>query len=159
MDRKQILIGVLALGLGVALYVLDRSPAQTYFLPDAISLFSATPSVFGTLGNHLPTFLHVFALCLISSGTLGCGRRGILIVCLFWLFIDGVFEIGQHPSVSEIIVPMIPGIFLDIPILENAANYFVQGRFDPLDLTSILLGTICAYLLIRLMSKDERHTL
>lgn len=155
MDWKQILIGVLALGLGIALYVLDRSPTQTYFLPDALSLFSATPSVFGTLGNHLPTFLHVFAFCLISSGILGCGRRGALIVCFFWLFIDGAFEIGQHPSASEIIIPMIPSLFFDIPILDNTVNYFAQGRFDPIDLISILLGVVSAYLLIWVMSKDD----
>lgn len=157
-DWKQILIGGLALGVGIALYVLDRSPAQTYFVPYAISLFSTTPSVFGRLGNYLPTFLHVFAFCLITSGILSYRKRRVLIVCLFWLFIDGAFEIGQHPSVSEIIIPMIPSLFFDIPVLDNTANYFAQGQFDPIDLISILLGTVCAYLLIRVMSKKELRT-
>ena len=159
MDWKQILIGGLALGLGIALYVFDRPPAQTYFLPDAMSLFTTTRSVFGRLGNHLPTFLHVFAFCLISSGMLGRSRRGALIVCFFWLFVDAVFEIGQHPSVSEIIIPMIPSVFFDIPVLENTASYFAQGRFDPMDLMSILLGAVCAYVLIQVMFRKEMHTL
>jgi hypothetical protein len=158
MDWKQILIGALALGLGVALYVLDRSPTQTYFLPDTLSLFSATPSVFGVLGNHLPTFLHAFAFCLISAGVLDCKRRGALVICLFWLFIDGAFEIGQHPIASEIIIPMIPKLFFDIPVLDNTADYFAQGRFDPVDLISILLGAVCAYFLIRVMPTKELPT-
>ena len=80
-------------------------------------------------------------------------------VCFFWLFIDGAFEIGQHPSVSEIIIPMIPSLFFDMPVLDNTANYFAQGQFDPIDLMSILLGAVCAYVLIQVMSRKETHTL
>jgi hypothetical protein len=156
-DWRPVFIGVLALGLGVAVYVLDRSSGQTYFLPDALSLHSGHSSVFGKLGDHLPTFLHVFAFCLISSGILNGTRRGMLMICLFWLFIDAAFEIGQHPSVSKIIIPMIPDFFFDIPVLDNTANYFAQGRFDPVDLLSIFLGAACAYLLMRYMSSKPRR--
>ena len=145
---RQVLVGILALGLGVALYVLDRPPAQTYFVPNALSLFEEAASVFGTIGYHLPTFLHVFAFCLITSGVLGCGRRGAAMVCLLWLLIDGAFELGQHPDAARIILPLIPGWFANIPVLDNTANYFSQGHFDPADVISILLGTVGAYLAI-----------
>ena len=154
-EWRQILIGALALGLGIALYTLDRPSTRTYFLPDALSLYSVTPSIFGPLGNHLPTFLHVFAFCLISSGVMDYTKQKALIICLFWLFIDGAFEIGQHPSVSKFVIPMIPGVFSEIPVLDNTANYFSQGRFDPIDILSIVLGALCAYMLIRVMSKEE----
>lgn len=151
MEWKQILVGVFALGLGIALYVLDRSPSQTYFLPDTLSLFSTTPSVFGKLGNHLPTFLHVFAFCLITSGVLNCGRQGTAVICILWLLVDAAFEIGQHQEVANKIVPHIPGWFEGIPFLENTENYFLKGRFDPADLAAILFGAIAAYFLTRVL--------
>jgi hypothetical protein len=147
-DWRLVGLGAAALGLGIVFYLLYRPPAQTYFIPEALSLYSAKASTFGGLGNHLPTFLHVFAFSLITSGMLGCTRQGALLACLFWLFVNAFFEIGQHPAVAEIIIPVIPGWFDGIPILENTASYFRQGRFDAYDLLSIVLGGIGAYLLI-----------
>lgn len=142
------LLGAGVLGLGMLVYILDRPAGTTYFLPEVISLFPTTPRVFGTVGNQLPTFLHVLAFCLITSGVLGCGRRGALFVCLFWLTIDAAFEIGQQPSVASELIAHIPGWFAAVPILSNTANYFSRGRFDPADLASIVLGAVCAYFLI-----------
>jgi hypothetical protein len=150
-DWRQILLGAGALGLGILLYVLDRPAEHTYFLPEALSLFSTTPRMFGNLGNHLPTFLHVLAFCLITSGILGSDKRAALMVCLGWLAIDAAFEIGQHPSVAARIIPLIPGWFAKVPLLDNTASYFTHGRFDPADLASILLGAMCAYVLIRIL--------
>ena len=141
----------MALGLGVLLYILDRPAGHTYFLPEALSLFSTTPRVFGALGNQLPTFLHALAFCLITSGILGCGRRGALFVCLFWLSVDAAFEIGQYPSLAGEITTLIPDWFAAVPLLDNTESYFTQGRFDPADLASILLGAVCAYFLIRFL--------
>lgn len=150
---REIVIGLLALGLGVALYVLDRPASQTYFVPDALSLFEQTPSVFGALGNHLPTFLHVFALCLITCGVLGSGLREAAVVCLLWLLVDVFFELGQHQDIAHKIVPYLPNWFKGIPFLENTADYFVQGRFDPVDLIAILFGAIASFLLILVLQQ------
>ena len=146
---RLIFIGVLALGLGIAVYALDRPAMQTYFIPNNLNTYAGTESIFGPLGNHLPTFLHTFAFCVITAAVLGGGRRGALIVCLFWLIIDSLFEIAQHTDISNVIVPFIPDWFTNVPVLENAENYFSQGQFDPVDLISILLGVVCAYVLIR----------
>jgi hypothetical protein len=146
-NRRLVLIGILALVIGVALYVFDRPSAQTYFVPNALSLFKGAPSVFGKVGYHLPTFLHAFAFCLITSGVMGYGPRGTAVVCLLWLLVDGAFEIGQRPDIANEIVPHIPDWFKHVPILENTADYFIYGRFDPMDLAAILLGAIVAYVL------------
>jgi hypothetical protein len=152
----QIAIGVLALGVGVALYVLDRPPSQIYFVPKAWSLFKGTPSTFGAIGYHLPTFLHVFAFCLITSGVLACGRQGAAVICVLWMLVDMLFEIGQQQDIASEIVAYIPDWFKGVPFLENTADYFVQGRFDPADLLAILFGAIAAYLLMLVLEKNAR---
>jgi hypothetical protein len=150
-DRLQIMIGAVALGVGILLYMLDRPSNHTYFLPEALSLFTTTPRVFGQLGNQLPTFLHVLAFSLLTSGILGSSKQSAWRVCGFWLCIDAAFEIGQYPLVAEKIIVLIPHWFSAIPLLDNTANYFARGRFDIADLVSILLGALCAFALLQLL--------
>ncbi|MDJ0808429.1 MAG: hypothetical protein QNJ78_16555 [Gammaproteobacteria bacterium] len=144
-----VIIGLSALLMGIAVYLLDRPSAQTYFIPEWISLFEETPRLFGLIGNHLPTFLHVFGFSLISCGLLTQSRFSPLGICLFWIALDGLFEIGQHPLISACIVQYIPAWFNQVIILENTQAYFLSGSFDPMDLVSILFGGILAYLLVR----------
>ena len=87
---------------------------------------------------------------------LACGRREAAVVCLLWLLVDGAFEIGQHPNAARVILPLIPGWFADIPVLENTTIYFSQGHFDPADMVSILLSSVSAYLAICAMPIKKR---
>lgn len=151
-DWQQLTLGIIVLGVGVIIYIVDRPAAHTYFLPQNLSLYSATRHVFGLLGNYLPTFLHVFAFCMMTSALLGGDMRSAWKVCSFWFCIDSLFEIGQYPSIAKKVIAILPGWFSNVPILDNTANYLTYGRFDLLDLFSILLGGIVAYLLIRFMS-------
>lgn len=144
----QIVIGMTALALGVVLYLYDRPSSQIYFIPDLLSQYEGKPFMFGVIGYHLPTFLHAFAFCLITTGILASGIRQALIICLFWLFIDGSFEVAQHPDIANKIITYIPDWFKSIPVLENTADYFIQGRYDPADLAAILIGITVAYVLI-----------
>ena len=72
------------------------------------------------------------------------------------VLVDGTCDIGQHPDVSRVILPFIPGWFADIPVLENPANYFSQAHFDPADVVSILFGSVSAYLAICAMPIKKR---
>ncbi|MCK4710685.1 MAG: hypothetical protein KAU21_18875 [Gammaproteobacteria bacterium] len=146
-----IIIGLSALILGVVLYVYDRPASHIYFVPDFLSQYQEGALIFGFIGNYMPAFLHVFAFCLISFGVLGSAPRMALGICLFWLFVDGVFEIAQHQDIAYEIVPHIPNWFKSIPILENTENYFIHGRFDPADLVAILFGAVIAYILIYIL--------
>ncbi|MEN8131965.1 MAG: hypothetical protein ABFS45_17640 [Pseudomonadota bacterium] len=152
----QILIGISALVIGVVLYLLDRPSGQTYFVPESISLFEETSKLFGMAGEHLPTFLHVFGFCLITCGILTQNRWVALGVCSFWVLLDGLFEIGQHPAIASLIVEHIPGWFNNVPILENTQAYFLSGRFDPMDLLSVLLGGILAYVVVIITPKTQK---
>ena len=111
--------------------------------------------MFGYIGFYMPAFLHVFAFCLISIGILGSAPRMALGICLFWLFVDGVFEIAQHQDIAYELVPHIPDWFKAIPVLENTEDYFIHGRFDPADLVATLTGSVIAYIFIYILHIKE----
>jgi len=49
-----------------------------------------------------------------------------------------------------------PGWFSNIPFIENVPAYFLQGTFDVLDLVSIAVGAVAAYLtLVAIMGKPR----
>ncbi len=146
-NTLQILIGVAGLLVGSSVYIVDRPPDQTYFIYSSnidISLHNILPNIFGSIGDVLPAFIHVFSFILITAGLIFCKKRGYLIICLAWFLIDCAFELGQKFHTFP--VKIIPHWFSGIPFLENTENYFIYGTFDLVDLAAIALGAIAAYL-------------
>jgi hypothetical protein len=158
-NKAQIFIGIATLLVGVLVYLGDRPPDTAYFLAGwakDISFHDKIPTIFGPIGKSLPSFTHVFSFILITAGILGSRKRGYLYICLFWLFVDGAFELGQR--YDSIPLSFIPMWFEGIPFLENTANFFRLGTFDYLDLTSFFLGTVLAYIvLVTTMERREFH--
>ena len=154
---RQILIGLTVLLLGTLVYLIDRSPDQTYFVYKSfvnISLHNTLPNLFGIIGNSLPSFVHVFCFILLTAGFLQCQKRGCIIICASWFLIDFIFELGQKfKTFSSSIVP---DWFSGIPFLENSKNYFLLGTFDYSDLTAIAIGTILAYFVLSITNKRSR---
>ena len=85
-------------------------------------------------------------------------RLSYLWVCGFWLFIDAMFEVGQHPAISQTIISYIPDVFADIPLLSKIPIYFESGRYDPFDMVSIILGVIIAYGVLLMTEKRDHKT-
>ena len=157
-NRLQILIGVVGLVVGSLIYLIDRSPDQTYFVyssPINISLFKIMPTLFASIGNNLPEFIHVFSFTLITAGLIFCNKRGYLIICLSWFLVDSAFEVGQKFTAWSTII--IPDWFTGIPFLENTENYFLQGTFDFIDLAAIAFGTLIAYFVLITTKKSKRR--
>ena len=153
----QLTIAFGTLAVGIAVYLFDRQPANVYFIPDWIANLIHISPIFGSIGNYLPTFIHVYAFIILSALVLQPTRKQLFMVCTFWFVIDCLFELGQMTSVSESVLNFIPGWFSNIPFLENTASYFLNGTFDILDLASITLGTIAAYLTIRFTYIKEKQ--
>jgi len=152
----QILIGLGGLFVGTLVYLIDRPPEATYFIQFSrikVSLYGILPNVFGPIGNSLPDFLHVFSFIMLTAGLLSWGKRGSLVICLFWFSIDLVFELFQ--KFNTLPLKIIPTWFKGIPFLENTENYFRQGTFDLLDLIAIALGTVTAYLVLLTTNKNH----
>ena len=153
-NMRQILIGLTVLLLGTLVYLIDRSPDQTYFVyksPVEISLHNTLPNLFGIIGNSLPSFVHVFSFILITAGLIYCQKRHCLIICTCWFLTDIIFELGQKFKVLA--SSMVPDWFSGIPYLENSKKYFLSGTFDFNDLTAIAVGTILAYFVLILTNK------
>jgi len=153
----QIFIGLLVLILGSLVYLVDRPPGQTYFIYESsfdISLYNTFPNLFGTIGNILPDFSHVFAFILITAGILSTNKTGCVVLTVFWFFTDILFEFGQKfgPAAAD----LVPAWFESIPFLKNTSVYFQNGTFDWLDMTAISAGSLCAYfVLIKTMKGKE----
>ena len=145
-SRIQIFIGVSGLILGSLVYIVDRPPDQTYFVYISqidISLFNTFPNLFGVLGNSLPDFLHVFSFILIAAELFSCKRRGYVIICLNWFFVDSAFELCK--KFNKLPLKIIPDWFEGIPFLENTKDYFQKGTFDMVDLVAIAVDTAVTY--------------
>lgn len=138
-----------ALGVGVLIYVFDRQSEFVYFLPGWLSLNSITGDLFGSIGNYLPTFLHVYAFILLTVVVFVPSMTNLIPVCLAWFTLDSLFEIAQLNPIAVWIGNHTPTWFSGIPFLENTTNYFLMGTFDVLDLISIAAGTLAAYLTIK----------
>jgi len=156
-NRVLLLIGVTALAFGTLVYLTDRPPGVTA-LPDSLNLYGLTPTLFGSAGQNLPGFAHVFAFSLLTAALLGTGRYVALGASGTWFFIDFVFEIGQHPTIASWLSRLIPTWFDNIPILGRTKGYFLYGTFDLLDLIFIALGALAAYLVLqRMRSREVKH--
>ena len=148
------LIALGALALGTLVYMLDRPAATVYLLPQALSLARGHHLWFGVLGGHLPEFLHVYAFILLTVAV-SPWPGPAWPICAFWSTVDSLFEIGQHPAIAPHIAAALPAWFQHVPILDNTANYFLRGTFDPGDLVAIAVGTLMAYLTIGAIRQKE----
>jgi hypothetical protein len=153
----QVVIGIVALLIGVLVYLLDRPAGSVYFLPEWLVSGNTTHAVFKVIGNYLPTFVHVYAFILFTVAVMAPTTRMLLIICSAWFAIDSLFELAQIDSIADYLSGVMPGWFNGIPFLENTTNYFVYGTFDSLDILSIALGTVAAYATVVIINKKYKH--
>ncbi|WP_455221312.1 hypothetical protein [Kaarinaea lacus] len=159
-ELVTVIVAMLVFLIGVLVYSIDRQPAQVYFMSDWMSLGDGKGSVFGILGQHLPTFVHVYTFILLTMALVVPAdryRKYLLPVCLGWFALDSLFEIAQLDAIGRKIADWVPDWFAHVPFLENTASYFIVGTFDVLDLLSIALGTLAAYLTMRAIIKRSTH--
>lgn len=72
-NEAPIAIGLGVLFLGMLVYLVDRPPEQSFLFD--LSLFQLVPTLFGSLGQSLPTFTHVFAFSLLTVAMLTSTKR------------------------------------------------------------------------------------
>lgn len=137
-NKRQIITGIVILLTGTLVYVADRPIESTLFMSTfcpAISLYNKIPSVFGIFGNNLPALSHVFAFSLLTSGFVRARKTTYLIICLFWVFINSLCELGQKfNSFANNILPQ-----------GNLQSFFLNGTFDYLDIYAFIAGGTLAY--------------
>ena len=152
-EARLLLLALLGLGTGVAVYLLDRGGAA-YFVPGEIGAALPIRSVFGSLSGSLPAFAHVFAFALFTAALLGPGRVDGSRICLAWWGADSIFELGQANAVDAFILDLVPVALADVWPVAYVTSYFRQGTFDLQDLLAIALGAAAAFLVVSAMQSQ-----
>ena len=140
-------LGLGALFLGSLEYIISR-PADSSHIGRIVSEFAGNLlfriDVFGFLGGFLPDFIHPFSFALLTMALFPAGARKVRgIICLFWLVIDIIFEIGQF--FDQQIAEFMAKLFSHNSAANILANYFTKGTYDHLDILAICLGITAAY--------------
>ena len=148
-NSRLVFAAAIALAIGLTIYLVDRQ-ADVYFLPDTLAATISLPPLFGTLSLHLPSALHVYAFILLTVVCLPRGRRYLFAACSSWLVLEWLFEFGQHPQLQHYFTAWIPSWFERLPVLESSRAFFINGRFDALDLVAAVVGAAAAWMTVRL---------
>ena len=106
----MLLLATLLLAAGILVYALDRG-GVVYFL-HGWTAAPAKTSIFGPLADHLPTFPHTLVFILIAAAILRPWPRLIPGICVAWLVIECLFELGQMAPFDGRIAAGVPSWFV-----------------------------------------------
>ncbi len=134
---KLFALGLLALGLGLLIYLVLR-PQDSSYLNHYLSFYQFWPSP--PVFNSLPSLFHVLAFSLFSISVLG--RNYAFHSCLFWFLLNVAFELLQHPVLSH----------LDFPGILGA---YARGTFDYLDILVSFIGACLALIINHLLERGR----
>jgi len=137
--------GLMAMLVGLLVYLTDRDPAHAALIPAVAALAGA--SLFGALGQWMPSFLHPFAFSLFTAAVLPPRSAWRYRACAAWCAVNLAFECGQHPLASARLAEWVQG-FGNTLAGRMVANYFLLGTFDGGDIVAALLGGLAAVALL-----------
>jgi hypothetical protein len=152
------MLGLIGFLLGSSVYFFDRLAGSWGLAELSLSKNIHVLNVFGDLGYNLPSFSHAFALSLLTVAAGGYLLKGARVICLGWLAVHFIFELGQHSAVSASLADLIRQIG-NYRIVERSALYFERGVFDPLDLVASLIGVSLAYGVIHTVLSRQQNGL
>jgi hypothetical protein len=152
-----LVIAIMALVVGLLVYMADRVAAPPLLLPAFARL--DTGALFGGVGQWLPSFVHPFAFGLLTAAVLPPRSAWRYGACAAWGVVNVAFEVGQHPSISPHLAAALHDAFGSSPPARALANYFVLGTFDRADVVAAVLGALAAAALLRIVAHflGDRH--
>jgi hypothetical protein len=160
-ERKSYLyfsIACLALVIGYLIYYIGRPGPAIYAIPENLEHWVFALPLLSEISGQLPSFFHTYAFILLTFIALGASSRSSPYLSIsLWVSLESLFEIGQHPIISEWISNVIPAWFEQIPLLGITDNYFLQGTFDPLDMLAIVIAAVSTLLTVRFFQRREIH--
>lgn len=146
-----------ALLLGLVVYLADR-PAGSALLIPAIAALRTGP-LFGDAAGWLPSFVHVFALSLLSASVWPRRAGGPpYAACALWWVIDVAFEAGQHAGLAGALVWASHRALGDGALASALTGYFARGRFDPADVAAATAGALAAAAVLRVAHQPRRSS-
>lgn len=150
-----VIFGLISFMLGSSVYLFDR-PAGSWGVADLSLANIRALDIFGALGYNLPSFFHALAFSLLTVAAGRYSLKQARVVCLGWLVIHFIFELGQNSIMSGKLASIIRQIG-DYQFSERSALYFERGVFDPLDIIASIMGVSLAYGLIYFYSYRQAN--
>lgn len=157
-SRAALLAGstVAALALGALIYLAERDAARVWLMPTGWSLASLSGLLPAGARDSGPSFVHVYAFSVLSALCLRPTRGGIALTCVTWLVIDAMFEACQHTLITPLITDWSSTGVARFALLDRAASYCTNGRFDTGDLLAAALGCSAAIATLTMTHAAER---
>lgn len=146
-------IALIALLVGASVYLIDRPCGSAYLIPCFGSIFFKEANLFGSVGDSLPEFVHIYVFILLTAVCLQPSKNQLIIVCIVWLLTELMFEVLQLDSISLWLITIVGERFNGIPVLENLTVYLSHGVFDKFDVCAIAVGAVFAYLTVSYVMK------
>jgi hypothetical protein len=155
-QASLIACGVIALALGVFVYLADRPAGSAALLPWA-GIHSAS-ALLGAIGGWLPSFTHVVAFALLTAATARPALAPPYWTCMLWCAIDLAFETAQLPAWQAPVVDTLRRAAGEGALTSLFTRYVERGTFDPGDLAAITAGALAAAALLSLVwCPGDRH--
>jgi hypothetical protein len=146
-------LGCLALAAGTLVYLTDRDPSRTTWIPAIPAL--AGLGLFGGVGAWLPSFVHPFAFSLFTAAIQPARRSPAYWACAMWWAINVAFELAQAPGVSTEVAAVLPQIFGQTWLTNTISNYLLQGTCAIADLVAATAGAAAAAAVLRFVHFRE----
>jgi hypothetical protein len=144
------LLATAVLLAGAGVYVFDRPPTSFYLTFEWLAT-SHLPPLFGAVGWNLPSFAHAFGFSILTTCAISEHSSNQWRGCAIWFVLDSGLEAGQTKLVAAQVDKLMPDWFDGMPVLENVARFFTEGRFDSLDLAAVLAGCIAAWIVLSIV--------
>lgn len=135
-------LGLLALTIGLLVYLTDRPAGQATWIP--VAWYLGSGPLFGAAGAWLPSFLHPFAFALFTASSWPRHTTTAWQACGLWWGIELAFELAQHPAVSTPLAAALDAL----AGRQLLSSYLLRGRFDIADVAALTAGACAALLLL-----------
>ena len=145
--------GLVAMAVGILVYLTDRDPSHAALIPAIAALTGS--SLFGVLGQWMPSFVHPFAFSLFTVATYPSRTSAGYRVCVAWWAVNVAFEVAQYPGINRAVAEAIEGVFGQSWPSRLLSNYVLRGAFDVGDLIAATAGAIAAATVLCLARRME----
>ena len=156
-ERRQAAVlvstGLMAMAVGLLIYLADRDPSHAALIPAVAAL--AGSSLFGLLGQWMPSFVPPFAFSLFTAATSPSRASAGYSACVAWWAVNVVFELAEYPGINRAVAQAAEGVLGRSWPARLLSNYVLRGTFDVGDLITATAGAVTAATVLYLVHRLE----
>jgi hypothetical protein len=145
--------GLVAMAVGLLVYLTDRDVSRAALIPSVAAL--AGSNLFGAMGQWLPSLVHPFAFGLLTAATNPSRSSAGYLACIAWWAVNVVFEVAQHPGINRSVAEAAAAVFGPSWVEHLLSSYVLRGTFDVGDLIAATAGAAGAASLLYVVHRLE----